>query len=68
MAFVVLDTGRELRVLLALRGRKAGEVAERAGLSEWVMSRLLNGHLQADAVVLEKIRQVIFEESSDADG
>lgn len=57
---VSLAPGHELRVLMAIRNVRARQAAEKAGLTEWQLSRIINGRAQADPAVIARIRSAIF--------
>lgn len=55
-----LAPGHELRLLMALRNVRARQAAEKAGLTEWQLSRIVNGRTSADPETIERIRTAIF--------
>jgi transcriptional regulator with XRE-family HTH domain len=58
----LLTPGRELKVVMALRGTSAREVARRAGLQESALSRILNDRQPAPPDLVARIRDAVFEE------
>jgi transcriptional regulator with XRE-family HTH domain len=56
---VALAPHVELRVLIATTGVKQYEVAQRAGLSESVLSRILSGRKPASDELLATIRAAV---------
>ena len=61
---VLLTPGRELKVVMAMRDMTARKVAQRVGVSEWALSRILNDQRQTDdPALIARIREAIFEVS-----
>lgn len=59
---VLLTPGRELKVVMAMRDMTARKVAQRVGVSEWAVSRILNDQRQTDdPELIARIREAIFE-------
>jgi transcriptional regulator with XRE-family HTH domain len=56
----------ELRLLLVLRGRRARDVAQTAGISRPTLSRILSGKRRADAQTLARIESAILAADPDA--
>ena len=59
---MTISVGRELRVALVLRDKTAREVAQRAGLSVWQLSRILNDRSRPDREALRRVRAAIFDD------
>lgn len=59
----MVSIGTELRIGMVLRGLTGRDVARRAGVSPFELSRIVNGRKSADPVVLSRIRAAIFTDN-----